>query len=235
MHTRSLATIVAILFASPIPSIAGGLKFTATTAVVKPSPAQDRIGTTFEFVNEGENKVMIQQVESSCGCAVAVADASSYDPGETGKIKAVLTIGALEGLVSKTIVVVTNEPQNNTYTLTLKADIPVTVALTPKFLVWQAADAKTSKTAEVSGAPGAKVELVKAFDPFNLFRTRVEVIGEKIVVTVTPKDGDQSATSDLSLEFLVDGRKVYRKMLLRVLPAPALIDPLPTVTKSDGK
>jgi hypothetical protein len=77
---------------------------------------------TFQIRNEGKETLEIKSVAPSCGCTT-----SSYDktiaPGKTGGITlAVEKTDGYSGDVTKTATVTTNDPDHQTFTLTLKAN-----------------------------------------------------------------------------------------------------------------
>src|SRR5262245_16548280 len=76
---------------------------------------------TFEVKNEGNESLEIKSVQPSCGCT-----SSNFDkvvaPGKTGRITLEVTkTDGYKGEVTKTATVTTNDPEHQTFTLTLRA------------------------------------------------------------------------------------------------------------------
>ncbi|MEK6299099.1 MAG: DUF1573 domain-containing protein [Acidobacteriota bacterium] len=76
---------------------------------------------SFEIKNEGKVDLEIKSVSPSCGCTT-----SKYDkviaPGKTGSVTLeVAKTDGYKGEVSKTASVTTNDPDHQTFTLTLRA------------------------------------------------------------------------------------------------------------------
>jgi hypothetical protein len=76
---------------------------------------------TFKIKNEGTSDLQIQSVQPSCGCTT-----SNYDkvvaPGKTGGITlAIEKTESYKGDIVKTATVTTNDPNHQSFTLTLKA------------------------------------------------------------------------------------------------------------------
>jgi hypothetical protein len=76
----------------------------------------------FEFKNEGKVDLEIKSVSPSCGCTT-----SKYDkviaPGKVGSVTLeVAKTDGYKGEVTKTASVTTNDPQHQTFTLTLRAN-----------------------------------------------------------------------------------------------------------------
>ena len=92
------------------------------------------VEAVFDLVNEGDAKLVIKAVRPTCGCTVA-----DYEPeiaaGATGQIKAKLDTKDFAGPVSKSILVMTDDPQNPTVTLVIKADIRPFVEILPRPLI----------------------------------------------------------------------------------------------------
>lgn len=75
----------------------------------------------FEIKNEGKVDLEIKSVSTSCGCT-----SSKYDkviaPGKVGTVTLeVAKTDGYKGEVSKTASVITNDPDHQTFTLTLRA------------------------------------------------------------------------------------------------------------------
>ncbi len=77
---------------------------------------------TFKLKNRGNAPLQILSVKPSCGCTKGEFD-SLTAPGKSGKIT--LSIAHTEAYVGKTVktaTVTTNDPQHQTFVLTLRAD-----------------------------------------------------------------------------------------------------------------
>lgn len=92
------------------------------------------VDAVFDLINEGDAKLVIKAVRPTCGCTVADFD-PEIAPGATGKIKAKLDTKDFAGPVSKSILVMTDDPQNPTVTLVIKADIRPFVEILPRPLI----------------------------------------------------------------------------------------------------
>ncbi len=92
------------------------------------------VDAVFDLVNEGDAPLVIKAVRPTCGCTVAEY-ASEIAAGATGQIKAKLDTKDFSGPVSKSILVMTDDPQNPTVTLVIKADIRPFVEILPRPLI----------------------------------------------------------------------------------------------------
>jgi hypothetical protein len=94
----------------------------------------DVLDVDFEIVNEGDETLEIKAVRPTCGCTVADFD-REIAPGKTGYIKAQLETRDFSGPISKSILVMTNDPQEATTTLVIKTDVHPYVQVLPRPLV----------------------------------------------------------------------------------------------------
>jgi hypothetical protein len=92
------------------------------------------VDAVFDLINEGDAKLVIKAVRPTCGCTVADFD-PEIAPGATGKIKAKLDTKDFAGPISKSILVMSDDPQNPTVTLVIKADIRPFIEILPRPLI----------------------------------------------------------------------------------------------------
>jgi len=78
---------------------------------------------TFKFQNLGKENLIISDVRTSCGCTAAVVEGKNLKPAESGTIKIEFDSTGREGRLSRTIVVMSNDPVTPTTTLTIYAEI----------------------------------------------------------------------------------------------------------------
>lgn len=79
---------------------------------------------SFDFViqNEGDAELQILEVVPSCGCTVASFD-KTIAPGASGKVHAEVDTTSFLGPIAKSITVLTNDPANPRFQLTIQADV----------------------------------------------------------------------------------------------------------------
>lgn len=77
---------------------------------------------TFQIKNEGKETLEIKNVAPSCGCTTSDYD-KTIAPGKTGGITLeVAKTDGYSGDITKTATVTTNDPDHQSFTLTLKAN-----------------------------------------------------------------------------------------------------------------
>lgn len=82
----------------------------------------DKIEAVFEVHNTGPAALVISDARPSCGCTVATFD-REIAPGKTGSIHASVETRNFNGPITKTVTVVSNDPERPQLALTLKADV----------------------------------------------------------------------------------------------------------------
>ena len=88
----------------------------------------------FRLANEGSADLLVRSVRPTCGCTVADYD-KEIAPGATGEIKAKLDTAGFSGPITKSILVMTNDPDTPSLTLVIKGDVQPFVELLPRPLV----------------------------------------------------------------------------------------------------
>lgn len=142
------------------------------------------VDAVFDLVNEGDATLIVKAVRPTCGCTVAEFD-KEIAPGATGKIKAKLDTKDFSGPISKSILVMTNDPQNPTVTLVIKANIRPYVEILPRPLIRFNAvlNEPMNQTFIVAGADPEKSLKVRSVDssvPFIETSVR-QLEGEELV------------------------------------------------------
>ena len=137
-HRLSLSTaaaLVALLFA-------GGSMAAAGPQLVVPEKLKD-MGTVaqgeilevnFELVNEGDETLEVRAVRPTCGCTVSDYD-REVPAGKSGFVKAKLDTGDFSGPISKSILIMTNDPEEPTVTVVIKTTVHPYVEVLPRALI----------------------------------------------------------------------------------------------------
>lgn len=138
----------------------------------------------FELVNEGDETLQIKAVRPTCGCTVADFD-REIEAGTSGFIKAKLDTSDFSGPISKSILVMTNDPQDPSLTLVIKTDVHPFVEVLPRALVRFNAvqhEPMEQTLTVVSGdeQPDFKVTGVRSSVPFLETEVR-ELTGDELV------------------------------------------------------
>ncbi|MFQ5788169.1 MAG: DUF1573 domain-containing protein, partial [Thermodesulfobacteriota bacterium] len=91
-----------------------------------------KIEHIYEFENRGKDILNIGKVKTSCGCTAAILTNNTIPPGKTGEIKATFNSGSYRGNVTKSISVISNDPERPSYKLSISGKIIEDVITKPK-------------------------------------------------------------------------------------------------------
>ncbi len=83
----------------------------------------DKVTTEFVFTNTGKSDLNIRDTRASCGCTATAPEKTTLKPGESSKIKVTFNSRGRRGLQHKSISVFSNDPQNPTQRLVIKARV----------------------------------------------------------------------------------------------------------------
>lgn len=90
----------------------------------------EKIEAVFNVKNNGTQDLVISEARPSCGCTVASFD-KTIKPGQTGKITAAVDTKNFNGPITKSVTVVSNDPENPQIALTIKALVKPYVEVAP--------------------------------------------------------------------------------------------------------
>lgn len=128
------------------------------------------VEVNFKILNEGSQPLELKAVRPTCGCTVADYDKEIAAGGE-GVVKATLDTKDFAGPISKSILVMTNDPREPTVSVVIKADVRPYVEVLPRPLIRFNAvqrEPMSQKVVVVSAEPGQdfKVSKVTSSVPF---------------------------------------------------------------------
>jgi hypothetical protein len=133
-YSRLASAGLALLFAAPA---FAGPKARVEPAVIELGTIPE--GNEFErfltVTNDGDSVLVIQDVKTSCGCTAAGVEGSvELKPGESKEIKVTFNSRGMDGGITKKVTVVTNDPNEGSKAVELKAVVHVAVRWEPKYL-----------------------------------------------------------------------------------------------------
>lgn len=104
------------------------------------------VKAVFNFVNSSDEEVIIQRINTSCGCTAAAPAKRNYAPGESGSIEANFNVGSRQGMQSNRITVDTNQ---GSHQLMFRIEIPSAWVLSQRVLAWRAVEDNEPKEAQL--------------------------------------------------------------------------------------
>ncbi|HVP91984.1 MAG TPA: DUF1573 domain-containing protein [Terriglobales bacterium] len=79
----------------------------------------------FEFRNDGTDALVVERVETTCGCTAALVSEKEVKPGKAGKIKVTMDTHGYAGRMTRYVYLVSNDTQDSRRELSVSADIEV--------------------------------------------------------------------------------------------------------------
>ena len=73
--------------------------------------------------NTGKKLLVINDVNSSCGCTAALMSSKKLEPGQVGELSISFDTAKREGKISRTVTIFSNDPENPVETITLFVNI----------------------------------------------------------------------------------------------------------------
>jgi hypothetical protein len=150
-----------------------------------------KVEHVYKFENRGKDTLRIGKVKTSCGCTAVILTDKTVSPGKTGEIKATFKSGSFRGNVTKSITVVSNDPNSPTYKLTISGEIVEEISAKPRKIDFGLIylGKKTDKTITVKSTTETDFKIKKA-TPSKPFVT-ASIAGknnEEHIIRVTLKD-----------------------------------------------
>jgi hypothetical protein len=173
-----------------------------TTIELNPVVGAPNAVGVFKYENKGDTPVHFKSApRTSCGCTVAALQKNEVAPGEKGEITATFNIGDRTGVQMKTITVETDDPQNPTTVLTLKANIAQLLELQPPFVFWQAGEEAKPKTILAKAGKGVTLKNVEVTSSSGDFTAKVEPgPAGQFKINVQPKDTAKALNATLTVK-----------------------------------
>jgi len=153
----------------------------------------DKVEHVYKFENRGKATLEIRKVKPSCGCTAAVLSNNTILPGENGEIKATLNTVNYGGKVTKTISVLSNDPNTSNHKLTISGEVIEEISFKPKNINFGSfrADNQSENTVKVSvkSQSGPDFKIVKVASSKPYVETSVSDNQEgKFTITATLKN-----------------------------------------------
>ena len=185
------------------------LKWEQTSIELHPAPNDKQAIGHFKYENTGKTPVHFKSVHPSCGCTTAQTQKDVVQGGEKGEITATFNIGDRTGTQIKTVTVETDEAANQKTVLTLKAEIPQQLEITPNFVFWKQGDKADTKTINVKAGKDFTVKHIKVTPSTPDFQTKVQDVGSgQFKIDVKPQDTNKITASMLTIQ-ADDSQKVF--------------------------
>jgi hypothetical protein len=151
-------------------------------------PQGEVIDAEFTLSNEGAASLEVKSVRPTCGCTVVKFD-QEIAPGTAGKIFAKVDTSNFSGPISKSMLVMTNDPDVPNMSLVVKALVRPYVEVLPRPLVRfnavQGEEAEQKLT--VVSAEGEDLAVTKVESPLSFLETEVRKLGKDELIQGKPE------------------------------------------------
>jgi hypothetical protein len=131
---------------------------------------------TFTYENTGKGVLELKKPTTSCGCTVAGVKPDKLNPGEKGELVFTLNVANIQkGHAEKHITVPSNDPENPSISLTVKADMTSLIDVSPQAVNVGAIrqGAVTNLAITVHRSDGSKLNLTKAEATQSFIHTQI--------------------------------------------------------------
>jgi hypothetical protein len=204
------------------------LRFEQTAVLVRAALDDKILAARYPFTNDSAASVEIVSIATSCGCTAAAVEKKHLVSGEAGVVNVTYHVPVGEGSQSQTVTIRTDEPSDNTYTLTFKAELPAatqTVApanatISPRMLFWSRRpfEAKHIKV-DYSAMADTKLTASTSTPGFEIKRLAATTAHEA-VFEILPLPSTTNAQAELIVTVeTAAGIKQEHKVPLHVRPA----------------
>lgn len=188
LRLRSVRSVLCLLLAAALPVGLRALEWENRSQEHRVAPLQEEVGVRFGFVNNTGKPVTIVDIRTNCDCLDAAPDRRVYQPGESGAIRAMFTVGDRLGLYERAITVKTDEG-GEPVRLAVRIDVPAAAEVTPRAVEWKTGEPVGARTVELIVAPEISINFSQASvtsDDFTAALSAVEA-GRRYRVTITPQ------------------------------------------------
>jgi hypothetical protein len=150
-----------------------------------------KVEHVYKFENRGKGILEISKVKTSCGCTAVMLTNKIISSGKTGEIKATFNSGSYKGNVTKSITVLSNDPDSPKYKLTLSGEIIEEIIVKPRNINFGSIylGTKIDKTITIKSLtePNFKIKKITPSKPF-VNASIVEKNNEEYIIKATLKD-----------------------------------------------
>lgn len=199
---RALTLAFIMLCAAVLgPNARADLDFASTHLTVQADPTQDELPVQFKFQAEGELATEITEVQTTCGCLKAKADKQVYQPGESGVIDCVFSVGSFEGEHIKSIYVITSDKENGRIPLKVTVNVPQLFQIEPQVQKWKVGAPAEPKKVSFKVVYKDPIEIVSLSSSREAFTAEFKEIekGRDYEITLTPSDTSKPMLGALSI------------------------------------
>jgi hypothetical protein len=210
------ALIGLTFFGSLGTSAFAGLEFEETHIKIEADPAQDKIPVTFKFKVTGENAVTVKEIQTTCGCIKAETDKASYEPGESGQVDSLFTVGSFEGEHIKSMYVINSDAATGKIPLRITINVPKLFEIEPEVQKWKVNEEPLPKKINFKVLHKDPVEILSLTLSRKSFTAMFKEIvkGREYEITLTPSSTNKPILGALSVHTNCAIERHKRKLVI---------------------
>ena len=201
---------------------ATSLSWDRTEVSLEIEPDQEEIRASFKVTNQGDERIRIARIKTSCGCTGSIIDRKILQPGDTTEIIATFNKGKRQGLNRNQLDVYIDSQPDPVATLRMNVRIPTLVHAMPQIVYWTSNVSKTERTITVT----LDERYVDSIRKIEYDRNKLNVVEEKdpggiaaVILRITPKSYDELYRGTITIEARgKGGRKAEAKVMTLVQP-----------------
>lgn len=180
--TSMLISILAVsVFAQGKPSI----KFDKSNHDFGTIEKGSKVVTKFEFTNSGDSVLKIEDVKTSCGCTTATPEKREYLPGEKGVIPVTFDSSRFSHKITKTITVLSNDPDNPKFYLKILGTVESEIEAKPTLIsLYNVKREDTTREIEITSNKLAKLNLTSEKSDLDFVEAKTVRVDDKKVKLV---------------------------------------------------
>jgi Protein of unknown function (DUF1573) len=158
-HMRLLLGLAALLFTSAH-ALRGAVQWETTTSTIEAKAEDERLEFRFPFKITAEPVKFISS-QLPCGCGMAGADRTAYQPGDTGVFIVSFDVEDRVGTQEFEVAAITDEGGQRKHQLHLRAIIPEILAFPKRMIVWTAETGPKPQHMAMTVSSGYRVRQVE--------------------------------------------------------------------------
>lgn len=129
---------------------ASALSWDRTEVDLEMKPGQEEVRASFTVTNEGDERIRIARVKTSCGCTGSIIDRKILEPGKSTEIIATFNKGKRQGLNRNKLDVFIDSQAEPVATLRMNVQIPQLIEATPRIVYWNKSSSKSERRVAIT-------------------------------------------------------------------------------------
>lgn len=215
-----ILTLLSLLLANSL--VASNLSWDRTEVKLEMKPEQKEIRASFKVTNEGEDRIRIARIKTSCGCTGSIIDRKILNAGDTTEIIATFNKGKRQGLNRLQLDVFIDSQAEAVATLRMNVEIPKLIDAMPQVVYWSPSGSKNERRVSIT-LDERYVDTIQSIDYDS---DKLNVATEKDpsgkatrLLKITPKSYDELYRGAITVTAKgKEGRKAEAKILTLVQP-----------------